>query len=421
MKTTTKILIAGTLVGAIAATALTAFASEDTSASDGKKRDYSAVTFDMTDRVLEKTEAKVFTAADGTALNYREYRSPAYSEDGAPAAVFVFLHGSGGRGDDNVLQIADQIATVNFLVSDSAEAVLGDIPYIVLAPQCPLNVDGEEKRWVDVSYKIGTYSTDEVAETPYLRAVYELIQASLTDLNTDAGNVMLGGISMGGYGVWDLAVRHPEMFNAIFPICGGADTSKAEQLKGMKIWTFHCDGDTQVPVQGTRDMVSALHAAGVDVMYTEFNKNAHNAWMPAMTEETDPYLLEWLFEECMAYPVSLKHNEGGEIYCTEERLRKGDTLRVEVVLNVDYNVESFTVNGVKAELLADEDGRLFYEGTVEGSTEIEASFAVVEDSVPAAAPKGFLHYAAKAGIAALGLAVVAGGAALIIAKKKKKK
>lgn len=423
MKTAVKIIVAGALAGAVATAALTAHASnskKEDAAPAG--RDYSAITFDMTDRVLEKMEAKVFTSADGTALNYREYHSPAYSADGAPAAVFVFLHGSGGRGDNNIQQIGDQIATVNFLVSDSAEQVLGDIPYIVIAPQCPLYVDGVEKQWVATPYSQVSYNLDEVEETPYIKAVYELIKDTLDNKNGDRDNVMLGGISMGGYGTWDLAMRYPDMFNAIFPICGGADPTKAELLKDIKIWTFHCDGDGSVPVQGTRDMVEALQAVGADVMYTEFQKKAHNAWMPAMTEETDPYLLEWLFEECMAYTVTLTATEGGEIYKTEEKLRKGDTMRVDIAPDEGYEAESLTVNGEEVQFITDDSGSIYYECVVDGDMDIEASFKAlpVAEEDKGGAEKEGLSTIAKVGIAALAVAAVTGVTAIIVSKKKKK-
>jgi predicted peptidase len=40
----------------------------------------------------------------------------------------------------------------------------------------------------------------------------------------DTRRVYLTGISMGGFGTWNLGLNHPEKFAAIAPICGGGET-----------------------------------------------------------------------------------------------------------------------------------------------------------------------------------------------------
>lgn len=437
MKTIVKILAAGAVAGLIVSALSLSVAGTEESVQNAE-RDYSKIAFEMPDVVLAKTEAKVFESADGTALNYRVYYSPAYSADKSkdPAAIIVFLHGSGGKGDDNTKQITDQIATVNFLVSESAEEVLGDIPYIVIAPQCP-----EGTQWVDTPYANGSYSIDAVAETPHLKAVHELILDTLEKDNADSDNVILGGISMGGYGTWDLALRHPETFNAIFPICGGGDPSKAALLENMGVWAFHCDGDASVPVSGSRDMMAALEDAGVSANYTEFNKVAHNAWMPAMTEVSDPYLLEWIFEDCLTYNVTVTASKGGVVESTTEKLRKGDTMRVEISPDEGYQPTSLYVNGTEVEFISDDSGTLYYECVVTGNMAVNAEFEKLaeesselvlddgnstEDSYGAESgsdgesKKGGLSTAAKVGILAAAGAVAGGIVALLVSKKKKK-
>ena len=37
----------------------------------------------------------------------------------------------------------------------------------------------------------------------------------------DLNRVYLTGLSMGGYGAWDLGLAYPEKFAALAPICGG--------------------------------------------------------------------------------------------------------------------------------------------------------------------------------------------------------
>ncbi len=422
MKTIIKLLALGALAGVVISGISAAAAS--VSQEEPASVDYSRLTFDFADKVLEKMEPKTFESSDGTALNYRIYYSPGYSpaDTSNPAMLFVFLHGSGGRGDDNAMQIKDQVATVNYLVSDSAATLLGDVPYVVIAPQCPNGT-----QWVNSPWANGSYSIDDVEISPHLNAVYELIKNTIENDNVNDGNVFLGGISMGGFGTWDLALRHPELFNAIFPICGSGDPSKAAALKDVKVWTFHSDNDASVPVQSTRDMVAALETAGVDVRYTEFTGKGHNAWKPAMEEVTDPYLLEWLIESCRTYNVRVITTEGENTEETVEKLCLGDSFVLDFTPDAGFVPQKITVNGEEAEFITDDTGNLRYEGTVTGNMEINAVFAAEEESSEessasvATNQKGGLSRNAKIGIAAgAALIVAAGVAAIIIGKKKKK-
>ena len=41
--------------------------------------------------------------------------------------------------------------------------------------------------------------------------------------SVDDNRVYLTGESMGGWGTWNVATRHPELFAAIAPVFGGVD------------------------------------------------------------------------------------------------------------------------------------------------------------------------------------------------------
>ena len=78
----------------------------------------------------------------------------------------------------------------------------------------------------------------------------------------DPARVYLTGLSMGGYGSWDLAERMPERFAALVPICGGGDEKQADRLVGLPIWAWHGDADGAVPVERSRRMIAAIKEAG---------------------------------------------------------------------------------------------------------------------------------------------------------------
>jgi predicted peptidase len=54
-----------------------------------------------------------------------------------------------------------------------------------------------------------------------------------------------------------------------------------------------------VPVAGSRDLVSALKAAGSRVKYTEYEDVEHDAWVRAFAERE---LADWLFAQTRKRP-----------------------------------------------------------------------------------------------------------------------
>lgn len=195
----------------------------------------------------------------------------------------VYLHGAGERGLDNEKQIAKNGAPrlVNELQAKE--------PCFVLAPQVP---DG--KRWVEVDW--GKKESHQMPAEPSdsMRLLLQLLDELPKEFSLDAKRFYLTGLSMGGFGTWELLVRRPQLFAAAIPICGGADNSTAPQIKHIPIWTFHGDADTVVWPQRTRGMVEALQALGAPVKYTEYAGVGHNSWDKAYNE---PGLFDWLLAQ----------------------------------------------------------------------------------------------------------------------------
>jgi predicted peptidase len=138
--------------------------------------------------------------------------------------LIFFLHGAGERGND-VWKVAVH-GPPKIVAKDP------DFPFIVVSPQCP-----EGQIW---SSEVLLGLLDKVEQK----------------LNVDRGRVYLSGLSMGGYGSWDLGLRHPDRFAAIVPICGGgqlisillAEGAKREALKSLGVWAFHGGKDPVVPL-----------------------------------------------------------------------------------------------------------------------------------------------------------------------------
>ncbi|NED81836.1 phospholipase, partial [Streptomyces sp. SID11233] len=70
--------------------------------------------------------------------------------------------------------------------------------------------------------------------------------------------------SMGGYATWSLAVRYPERFAAVAPVCGGLWLQSPDPIRDVPVWAFHGEEDDVVPIRHSEEIVTALEALGAD-------------------------------------------------------------------------------------------------------------------------------------------------------------
>ena len=90
--------------------------------------------------------------------------------------------------------------------------------------------------------------------------LYHLLLYAKKTYRVDENRIYLTGLSMGGFGTWALATKHPEEFAAIMPICGGGDTAQAWRLRYVPVWCFHGALDNVVPIVSEERMVKATKA-----------------------------------------------------------------------------------------------------------------------------------------------------------------
>lgn len=175
--------------------------------------------------------------------------------------LVLFLHGAGERGFD--LDLAATHGPPR-LADDGHE-----FPFILVTPQC-----GESSQWVA---ELSTLSglVDEVVSTH----------------RVDPARISVTGLSMGGFGTWSLAVRYPDRFAAIAPICGGLWMQSAAPIRHLPVWAFHGDADDVVPISATEEIITELRSLDADVRFTRYAGVGHDSW----TETYDnPELYDWL-------------------------------------------------------------------------------------------------------------------------------
>jgi len=205
--------------------------------------------------------------------------TPARVRGVGDAPLIVFLHGIGQRGSGGFLPTTGPAGAV-------ARHYLEQVPAVVLLPQC----------------RAGSYWSDPSMDEMVSKSVAQTVE----EAGADPRRVYLTGVSMGGYGVWHMASRHPGRFAALVSICGGSPLRAGDRfapiagkVAGTPAWVFHGSEDRVVPVTESRQMVEALRAAGAGerLRYSEYEGVGHNVWMQALGEKE---LLPWLLAQRLA-------------------------------------------------------------------------------------------------------------------------
>ncbi len=231
---------------------------------------------------------KIFIRS-GDTLRYRILYPESAPATGRSPLV-VFLHGSGERGSDNAAQL--QHGGDLFVKPELRRK----FPAVVIFPQCPAG-----EYWSDLPRPRDTsaagYLKLNMGElTRPENLVKLLIDSMVSTHRVDRKRIYLGGLSLGGFGTYDLAIHFPKYFAAIFPICGQANTTLYMNALAKKpVWIFHGSVDPAVNVEPDRKLYRALQdARSMNAKYTEYPGVGHDSWNNAFAE---PELLPWLFDQ----------------------------------------------------------------------------------------------------------------------------
>ena len=203
-----------------------------------------------------------------TNYHYIAYTPKEYNKDTLKKwPLIIYLHGGSSRGTDTLklycCGIPDQIWRKR------------EFPFIIVAPQCPIN-----QRW----------STDNWFENFYKEIT--------SKYRVDSNKVYLTGVSLGGSGTWYLAIKYPEKFAAIAPMSGFTRhidyiMENTDKLIDIPIWAFHGKKDKVVQFEDTEWMINNLEGQNNDLKFTADPEADHGMYWSVYPKQE---LYDWFLK-----------------------------------------------------------------------------------------------------------------------------
>lgn len=205
--------------------------------------------------------------------------------------IILFLHGRGERGSEGLWQTQVGLPTA---VRDHPERW----PFLIVMPQVPFH-----HFWTDPDM---------------LAMAMTALEQSTREFHGDPQRTYLTGLSMGAYGVWELAKIYKRMFAAIAPVAGGIfwsyapsrwkeqQTLPAEyatQIGRTPVWIFHGLDDPVVQPKQSEIMYDALKASGGRVRLWLYTGVRHNSWDRAYQ---NPELPKWFLSHQLEHAGAMQ-------------------------------------------------------------------------------------------------------------------
>ena len=268
---------------------------------------------------VEVLHADWFSRHTVDGVNYRLYTP---QRENGPRPLVLFLHGGGGSGEDNELQLTDTIGAIKL-----AERCPD---MYVMAPQAPtggLSLDAMFARMLAKGnpYRVvlGSDPDNEFDARGwtrwYLAKVADIIRGMIASGEVDPQRVYVIGMSMGGGGTLKMLSVAPDLFAAAVPICPSINGESWPILNNLPavptfIATAYIDHSpsrhayilqavSNLWKQGRKDVEyvlfteEELEAYGIglnpDVTTRELYLENHNSWILVLHNEH--CILDWMF------------------------------------------------------------------------------------------------------------------------------
>lgn len=203
---------------------------------------------------------------DPSSLNYLLFRPRDTSAVIAGKfPLIITLHGIGERGSELWRVKGEGLPKI----LDGYNS----FPFIVVSPQCPSTTE-----W---------YYNDGIQVL-----LNKLIDSVIARYSVDTNRIYLTGLSMGGIGTLDLAIRYPQRFAAIIPIAFRIEPGwNVCALTNIPMWAFHGAVDPIITLNRAQSVITALIACGGNPTFTIYPDLYHDSWTRTYN---NPAIYDWL-------------------------------------------------------------------------------------------------------------------------------
>lgn len=212
---------------------------------------------------------------DSRPVLYRE--TLVHPEKADSAALVIFLHSAGGRGDDNLspLGMPAVQSIYDYLTANGQKAY-------ILVPQCPRTAS-----WNGIAPGVGRQADSSGRHrpatkgdgmtlenaTPYVRCLMPLIKDFAGSHPVDPSRIYILGASMGAAGVWEIIADNPDFFAAGMAVSGAY---RGYNIMNLTATPIVCAvGTEENTFDMNRRITERLNALGADAVFIPLDGLRH--------------------------------------------------------------------------------------------------------------------------------------------------
>ncbi|MEM9479264.1 MAG: dienelactone hydrolase family protein [Verrucomicrobiota bacterium] len=191
--------------------------------------------------------------------------------------LVIYLHGTGGGGDDNVKHVPSTKGGMVFVT----DLIQKEHPCFVLVPQA----QGARKWSMGAHVK----TPDPVDD------VHNLVSELLRRFPViDGDRIYVTGFSMGGSGAFRMLFEYPDSYAAAVPVAGPVSDDEFRRIRELPPIWFFFNEDDDFHIRWFRETETSLKKLGNDHKITAYPKGGHSFTVNAYAE---PEMIEWLFQQ----------------------------------------------------------------------------------------------------------------------------
>lgn len=237
----------------------------------------------------QQSEDSIVNLFDNLKVGEMPYRllKPLHFDTNQKYPVILSLHGAGGRGSDNIRQIADS-KWLKYLTGE------------------------------DIRKKYTCYIVSPQSNTLWSEEQLALLKKVIKKLpSVDLDRVYVLGHSMGGHGTYRFIQFDNKFFAAAAPSAGSGlpETEEfidVQKIKNIPIWAFHGDKDPKCPYEKDVKVFEEMTKVGGKMKFTTWHGDAHgglvalkmltgssngSTQMSSKRCDPEPVFLNWLFSQ----------------------------------------------------------------------------------------------------------------------------